>query len=324
MRSKTIDIGGFLVAVVLACAMSALTFFSGSSPLLEGELGICLPSPNRWQMLPLVSWLLNICLILGISITLSVMNKTYTFINSPDMLLPAAFLVMAAASPWISGLLTSSTILATVNIVCLVLLFGCFKSRNATQEIFIIATSLSIGSMFQYAFVFMVPVYIVIAIILKCFRFKEFLALLMGLIAPYWIGVGMGILRIDEFSLPTLTNLFDGFTTGRDLLIGLINCGFTVLLSLMISLNCAVKLYAGNSRRRLYNNAINILGLGCVACMICDFNNLPTYLETLYLVAAVQIANLFALWNIRKSDSLIFLLMLIYVGFYCLMQFEII
>ncbi len=323
MRYKTVGIGGYLFAIVLACAMSAFTFIHGSEQRLLGELGLCLPSPNEWQILPLASWIINLILLLVAGIMLYFFNKTYNFVSSPDMLLPSGFLVMTASIPWINAELTSSMILVVVNLICLMVLFGQYKSRNATQQIFSVATLLSIGSMVQYAFVFMIPLYTLIAVILKCFRFKEFLAMLMGLAAPYWVALGFGLIKPEQFSLPTLTNLFDGFTTGEDLLFGLLNVGLTILLSLMISLNCAVKLYAGNSRRRLYNNAINILGLGCVACICCDFSNLTAYLATVYMISAVQIANVFALWNVRKSKSIIFGVMLAYVAFYLLMEVRI-
>ncbi len=320
MVSKTVDIGGLLLVIVLACAMSAFVFYFDSPQHLQGELGLCLPSPNEWQLIPLASWIINLCLMVGISVILYSFNKTYNFINSPDMVLPAAFIIMTASCPWVSGMLNSSMLLAIVNLICMFVLFGRFKSENATQQVFVVATLLSIGSMFQYAFVFMVPVFILICLLLKCFRFKEFMAMLMGLAAPYWIGLGFGILKFDEFYLPTLTNLFNGFTTGEDLFIGLLNVGLTALLALMLALNCAVKLYAGNSQRRLYNNALNILGLGCVACICCDFNNLTTYLVTLYMIAAVQIANLFALWNIRNSKIVLGIIMAVYVAFFLFME----
>ncbi len=46
MRSRIIGNSGLILAIFLACAMSAFEFFIGDPLRLEGKLGICMPSPN--------------------------------------------------------------------------------------------------------------------------------------------------------------------------------------------------------------------------------------------------------------------------------------
>ncbi|MDE5869351.1 MAG: hypothetical protein K2H18_03880, partial [Muribaculaceae bacterium] len=204
-------------------------------------------------------------------------------------------------------------------IVCLVSIFNCYKSRNATQEIFLVATMLSLGSMFQYAFIFLMPGYIIMGLMLKCFRFREFVAFLMGICAPYWIAVGMGLVPLEAFHIPEFTNVAVGVTSASDLLVGTVTIGVTALIGILMALNNAVKLYAGNTQRRLYNNAISVLGLICVAGMILDYTNLSTYLASFYMTVAVQIGNTFALWNIRKPTLWLGLLSLTYIIIFLVM-----
>ncbi|GFI39411.1 hypothetical protein IMSAGC016_01187 [Muribaculaceae bacterium] len=320
MRSGMIGNKGLMLAIMLACAMSAIEFFIGTPQRLEGELGICFPSPNLWTINPLVSWIVNLGLILILGLSLHLFNKTYNFISSSDTVLPAAFIFLCGSNPWIDSVLTSSVILMGANFACLHFLFGCYRSNKSTQQMFIVGSILALGSMFQYAFVFFIPAYLIIAMVLKCMNIKSLLAYIMGVAAPYWIGIGIGLIPLDSFSMPTFTNLFDGFGSKQTIFVGLLNCAVTIILSTMLALYNAVKLYAGNTRRRLLNNSIIILGIASAISIVCDVDNIQVYMATVYLVAGVQLANLFALRQVRHTHTFIFFFVMLYIASYVLME----
>ena len=94
-----------------------------------------------------------------------------------------------------------------------------------------------------------------------------------------------------------------------------------MLTGFLLSLNNTVRLYAGNTQRRLCNTAINVLGLVCAACMVIDFNNMVVYMATVYMITAIQLANLFALWNIQHGSRWLSGLSLVYVLGFLLMVF---
>lgn len=306
-------------AVVIAIALTFIYYLTGSFHLNEADLGVCLPSPNLWPIPSIWSWGINMAIILGSAVALIFFNKTYSVIQSADMVLPSLFLILTVCNPWDDGMLASSSLMVAINLLCLTTIFSCYKSFNATQEIFVVATLLSLGSMFQYSFIFLMPGYILIGLMMKCFRFKELAAFLMGIVAPYWIAVGMGIVPPDAFHWPTFTNLWDGFSSKTDIFTGVLNIGLTALVTIILTLNNSVKLYAGNTQRRLYNNAISVIGLICMAGMALDFNNLPTYLATFYMTVAFQIANTFALWTIRKAPVWLGSIVGIYVILFLIM-----
>lgn len=310
---------GMWLAVLAAGAMYAAAYFLDSPVPLLGDLGTCLPSPNKWPIPPIVAWAIDTALMAIATFVLYFFNKEYQLVPGSDTVLPGFFLLMAASNPWISGLLTSSTIFALANITCMAVLFGCYRKRTAAQEMFLIATIISLGSMIQYAFFFLIPVYLIGAMMLRCLGFKGFVAFLMGMAAPYWVGVGMGVIDISWFHYPTFTNLFDGFDTNTDLFIGLITIASTVLVSTILALNNMVKQYAGNTQRRLYNSTMQLLGFVCSVCMVLDFNNIVAYTATVYLVAAFQLANLFALWNIRYGRRWLLLIAILYLISFILM-----
>lgn len=310
---------GMTLAAIASLAMAAVAFFIDAPNTLTGSMGICLPSPNGWGMTPLWGWILNLGLLVATAITLYFVNKEFTFVQGSDTVLTGMFVIMAASNTWVSGMLSSSTLMALANLICLVVLFGCYRKRNSSQELFAIATILALGSMIQYAFIFMMPVYLVGAILLKCFNFKGLVAFLMGVAAPYWIAVGLGIVPLSQFTMPTFTNLFDGYDTKSGLFFGLLNVAVTVVVGLILALNNGVKLYAGNTQRRLYNMVINVLGLVSAVCMLIDFNNMVAYMTTVYMITAVQLGNLFALWNIHKGWMWVLGLSALYVAGFVMM-----
>lgn len=301
MRYQGIGKRGLAISIIIMAAMCAASFLFDPGTRISGESGICLPSPNLWDINPIWSWGINTFLLGAIAAGSFFLNRYYNFIRSTEPVLPAMFLVLAAANPWNDSYLSASTIICAVVVLCMAILFGCYRRHNVTQEIFIIATFLSIGSMCQYAFLPYILPLMVGAIIMKAFRIKELIALIMGLLAPYWVGIGLGLLPPDSFQLPQLTDLFRGFVASPDLITLFISIAFIAFIGLVLGFNNSIKLYAGNSRVNALNMTISLTGVMSMICIIVDFTNMMAYLTTLCFTVAVQIANLCALWTIKRE-----------------------
>ncbi len=178
------------------------------------------------------------------------------------------------------------------------------------------ATIISLGSMIQYAFLFILLPMVLIGILFKCIHFRETIALVMGLIAPYWVTVGMGIIPPENFTMPRLINIFDVMMSTGALYFSLVNIAVSALACFIIGLYNSMKLYAGNPRRRLFNIAFNVIGLTTAVCMVCDYYNFTAYIVTFFICCALQIANMFALWNLRKPRIIGWIICLIYTSLY--------
>lgn len=310
---------GLLLAAVAMVIMTTVSFILRPTQRLSGELGICLPSPNLWEINPISSWLLNTVLIGAIAAGGFFLNRSYNFIRSTQPVLPAMFLILAGSNPFTDYYLCSSTLICVVNLICLSLLFSAYNSSNATQQIFVIATLISIGSMMQYAFLPMIVPYVLGAMIMKAFRFKEFMALCMGLLAPYWIGIGLGLIPLEWFRMPDITNLFSNFTVAYEIFVLALSVGIVIFVGIILALNNSIKLYAGNSRVNAMNMTVTLLGLVSVVCILIDFTNMLAYLDTLYFSAAVQVANLCALWSFRREWLIVLIPGVVYVLFFIVM-----
>lgn len=316
MRHKTIGNAGLMLSVVLMLAMSAAGFLFIPRLTMEGDMGLFLPSPNLWNVAPWISWAIDNSLIVAVAVGLVLLNKHFNFIKNPDPVAPAIFLFMAGSNIWVTSRLGASGLLLVANFICLCVLFGCYRKENSTQDFFTVATIIALGSMIQYAFLLMIPVYLIAGFLLNTMRFKEILAFLIGLVAPYWVGFGFGIISPMDFTMPELSGLFSNLNPATDMFVIILNIGVTMVVGILVGLNCLMKLYAGNSRILALNNVVSLLGLFSCAGIILDFNNMPAYLATFYLAASVQLANMFALWPIKRSGLLLQFIALVYIAFF--------
>lgn len=310
---------GLMLAVIAMLAMTATSFVFGPELKVGGDLGICLPSPNNWDINPVSSWMINTVLIGAIAAGSFFLNRTHNFIRSTQPVLPAMFLVLAGSNPWLNGYLSSSTLMCAVNLLSLSVLFGEYKSRNATQQMFAIGTFMSVGSMFQYGFIPMTLTYLIGGIVMKAFRFKEFLALGMGLVAPYWVGVGFGLIKPEWFRVPEFSYIMSESVQSSDILLLALSVGLASFVGILLALNNSIKLYAGNSRVNALNMTITIMGAVSIICICVDFSNMFAYLGTLYFTVSVQIANLCALWRFRREWLIVLVPAVIYIGFFVAM-----
>lgn len=318
-RNYAIGKPGLAAAVLISAALIAVAYSLMPEKPLPGQPGICLPPPSEWTMDPLWSCLINGFILAVIAAGTFVLNRAFNFIRSTQPVLPAVFMVTVASNPWITEQLSTSMLLCLANVLIMAVLFNAYAKPNATQDLFLIATFLSVGSMFQYAFIPMIAAAIAGAVAMKVLRFKEVLAFLMGLIAPYWVTVGLGIIPLSNFRLSEISPLFSDYERAADLFLLLLSVATACFIGLSLGIVNAIRLYAGNSKVNAMNTVIFMTGIVCILCIIFDFNNMLAYLATLYFTVAAQIANACALWRMRHEWIVPSLMVLIFISFFILM-----
>lgn len=305
---------GLSLSLAIALALYGISFLLAPAPEITESFGIVLPSPEVWPILPLWSAAADVVLLLACAFGLYFLNKHFDFVKTTDKIIMAAILVMTASSPELTNRLNSSTIICAVNLVACALAFDTYKKANATQEMFVIATLLSVGSLIEYAFVPYILVYILAMPLMKVFRIKETIAFFMGLVAPYWIGIGSTLLPLGSFRFQPPEFLFTSSGISVDDFVLLLTLGLTALWMFMAGVNVIMKLYAGNARVLAMNNIMVLLGVVSAAGILLDAGNMLSYCATFYMSAAVVLADVFALWPMRKSWIPLSVMALLYVA----------
>lgn len=316
MKRRTIGKDTLVLSVALMLVMGFLSLTEVPHTEKARAMGLFLPSPDMWGLTREVSWGINAFLLTAIGIASIFLNRHYNFIKTSVPVGATVFFITAGSNILVTGTLGASTLLLLAHFICFSFLFDTYRKPNATQEFFIVATIIALGAMVQYSFLIMIPVFIAAGFILQAMRIREILAFGMGLIAPFWVGLGLGLLTPDQFNLPVLTNLFSYTAIQERTAVILTNMGFTLLVALLMGLNNEMRLYAGNSRVLALNNIISVSGLAAVAGIIIDYNNMDAYLATLYFACSYQTANMFALRNIKHGIFFITVTTLIYISLF--------
>lgn len=312
MNRKAIGNTGVALTMLIAVAAAgAARLWGPASISSEGERGLCFPAPSEWLSDSLTSWIANIAVIALMAVVLSLSNRRFNFIKSTGLLPPAIFALLCGTDPFVTIGLSSSTLLCVVALLCIVVLMGVYKSSNATQESFAAATFVSLGSMCDASCIVMVPACLAILSVMKVLRVRETIAYILGLAAPFWVVLGMGIVAPESFSIELPPNPFTSFAVPEGNMALLVSAVFTGIVTLSLSLNIMMRLYAGNPRQMALNAAVQTIGFVAIAGMILDFKGFDGYLTTLYLCAAVQLANIFAIYHMRRPRVLLFFIVAI-------------
>ena len=290
---------GVAVAIFIAFAMCLLGLIFHPVELSRQSYGLCVPSPETWNIESVLSWILNTAGIALVTTLIFLINKQFNFVRTTEPALPALFIVMTCSIPWFTQFLNTSVILCLANVLCLGLIFTAYAIRNATRQMFIIGFVAGVGSMFQYAFLPMIAVYLIWALFMKVLRVKETLAFITGILCPFWVSLGFGWVRFSDFHFPGLTPLYSQATDHSEFLLLLIAIGIAAAIGFIVTLINSIKLYAGNSQVNSMNLCVSVLGAASVVCIIIDYENMPAYVVTLFMAFSVQLANICALWNPR-------------------------
>ena len=312
--------GSMIVGAVAATIMVAATAFLMPSLSPSAEFGICITLPPN-PFPHLIGDAINTLLIALAILLAFLFNKKHSFVRSTEALLPTTMAVILASNPVNTSYLGAPAVMLIVNLICLDIMMKAYNAENATTSMFAVATYLSVGSMLQYAFIALILIYPLMAIMTKVLRIKEIVAYLMGLVAPYWVALGFGLISFSAFRMPHfLVNLPNA--DGNYLLMVFISLGTLALVGLMMMLNNAMLIYAGNMRVRTFNNMINLLGFSCGVFMIADFDNFGAYASSFCFAISVQISNFFAMRRIPQSPIWFWGLLSLFMALFIFMLIE--
>lgn len=306
------------LSAIAALTLLVLTLLLFKPAVPAGELGLCFPSPNEWHLPVPWGWVLDTLFIFASALLLAATDKTTNFLPESHGEASAALLLLAACNALTTVSLSTSTLLLLFNAFSLYVILSCYEERNAARQFFILASMASIGSMVQYAFLLLVPVYIIGGIVMKSFRLRELMAYLMGLAAPYWIVLGLGIVPVDSLRLPGSLDIFKASAVDTDIFFTLLGLGAMTLIGFILSLYNGVRLFSRNSRLRCTHMVVNIMGYAAVLGAIFDFNNFTAYYGMVALWVAVNVSALISFYEIRRRAIVLLLLFLLFLPLYIL------
>lgn len=257
--------------------------------------------------------------IYGIAATVATMvlmmllNKVFNIMRSLTSLYVAFFAVMQLAVPEAITRFTTGSLLGVVVPACMLLLFSCYRNPESTRRIFLIFMLLSACAATQYAFL---PY--VLAMMIGCgqmgvFTRRTVAAIFMGLVTPWWLLLGFGIIEPADIRMPHIENIFSVIDP-EDGIYLLATVGLTALIALACFVLNVFKTIAYNARTRAFNGSLTIMTLTTIVAMCVDYRNLPAYIPMLNFCAAMQAGHYFSTHRADKSIIAIALILAVYAA----------
>lgn len=309
--------GATTVAAILLAALSLLAFGSDAIVSVEGHRGLILPSPNLWLPRGYMSLGVNLVLLIGAAAGMQALNKEYNIMRSLTSLWATLFLVNQCAVPSIDAQLTGGALLTVIFVMCAALLFGCYDRPARRRPVFLIFVILSGASLFQYGYMFFIPVFIAGMVQMKVFSFKSLVAAFLGMVTPQWILFGTGLLSIDDVAWPRFVSSLS-VLSGREVIILMSAIGATAFIGIGFFIGNFMKLLSYNARNRAFNGFLALMLMATVLLLVIDYHNVALYWPLLNMLAAYQTAHFFTSRRFTRSYIPLLMIVVLDLTFYAL------
>lgn len=289
-----------LLAAVLMALAAWLTYASGELAPVCGDRGVALPSANCWLPSGPVSLWAGVGMELAVIAVMMAINRTYNLLRSLSMLFGVLYAFMAIATSELTAQFYTGPLLALTLACCVALMFGSYGRSDRRREVFLVFFMLSAGTATRHSFAVYIPVMALCCAQMRLMSVRTVVAALLGIVAPWWLLFGLGIVAPAGVHLPSPVALLStiNFSEGVQLAV-------TVSITAIIFVAAIVldffRTMAYNARARAYNGAIVAMGFVTILAMALDYNNVSSYIPTLNMCASLQAAQFFVIHRSERS-----------------------
>ena len=163
--------------------------------------------------------------------------------------------------------------------------------------------------MFHYGFLALIPAFVLGFFNMGVLNLKGVLAMLFGLITPFWIVLGMGIASPADFTMPQIDGIWHVVAQPRAEL-ELVLAGILAVAGIVLAVMNLLIIMNYRMQTRVYN-AFMVFTLVMVIIAICiDYGDMVVYLPLLGLMVAVQVAHAHTLRTTMHHRYLFILLLI--------------
>lgn len=275
--------------------------------------GIFFPSIAQSISNVAVSVALNSACIILVAILMVALNKTFNFIRSVTWIFASVFLMFTASNPITSGKLYSGTLICLVVAIISFAMFASFQQRRSQRNVFTAFAVIAAFSMFQYAFIYLLPVVALGFMLMKVMNLRSFLAMIIGIVTPVWIVLGLHLADFTDFALPSYESFWSVLERPQ-MHINII--GMVLLALLTVALICAnlFHIITYKLQVRAYNGFFVYLSAFTIIMLAIDYRNAFLYLPVLHLCLGVQFAHFFTINTHTRRYIAAVLLLLVAVA----------
>lgn len=276
------------VAGILLLLVARVAFDDGDINYLTVDRGILFPSANMWigdrWLTMTVSTGLLLAAALGWLVIIQFFNPFRALTTLPSSL----FLVMMLSVPDITDQLCTGTVLVLAVAVCVALLWTSYANPFRMRHIFLLFAILSALTMTQYCFAVYIPVFLIGCVQMKIFSLRTVIACVLGLVTPWWIVLGSGLVGFGNLHLPSAGTLFGTFDIEDTVYLLFIAVACSALMVVAWGANF-INVLSLNANLRAFNGSLSLISIFTVVAMCVDYTNAAAYMPLLMLMSSYQL-----------------------------------
>ncbi len=313
--TRALDSRGSLTTVIVVMIVSVMyALREGLSESLSGNRGLFFASVNEWLASPMTSAWVNLVLITAVVVLMIYINKAYTVPRNITLLYAIFFIVLQTATPAITMQLYTGTVLLALVSSSMTIMFGLFGRPKRQSSVFLVFFLLSVAISVQYDYAVYIPVFFVACAQMRIMNLRTVLAAILGIITPWWLLLGFGIIGPEDFRMPSICHV--DFFRGGEAAISLLCVATTAIFAIAAYGLSLLKLMSYNARTRACNGMLTLITLMTIIAMVVDFSNYLTYLPLLNFCTAFFLSHFFVIRNPVRSWIIIITIVTIYYTFY--------
>ncbi len=296
--------------------MACIYYFGGNTVIYPDYEGLGLPSANEWfASVPALGFVLSLIANGFTVVVMLLLNKIFNVFRSMTSLFIAFYAMMQLASPDLLTQFYTGTMLALVVPACMLLLFSCYRQPENTRRIFLISFLLSAFTATQYCYALYIPAFLLGFGQMAIFNRRTLSAALMGMLTPWILFLGFGIISPSDLQWPQLSMIFAEIDI-EGALIFAVCLGVTTLLLLLSYTFNVIRTIAYNARARAVNGAFTVVALVTLVAMCVDYRNIFSYIPMLNFCAAMEMTHYFSTHRANKSYLVIFSILAVYAALF--------
>lgn len=243
-----------------------------------------------------IAYLAGIASISLIAVLTSLLHKHFLFITGLTSFYATFLFCFSAAIPALSGE-AGHLLPAMVSLGCCMILFSCYEDRTSMSRVFMIFTILSAFTLVEYAFIAYIALFVVGVIQMRIFSLRTFLAILFGIITPYWIVLGFGIVSPLDLTFPHPESAVGHIWSENNHFI----LAAVLLIGIVTPIANSFNLLKLKLQLRAYNGFFIMQFIASTAMIFIDYSRYLDYAMTPIVCTAVFLAQYFTMSGMRRK-----------------------
>lgn len=260
-----------------------------------------------------VAIIINVVLMLGLMALMVLLNRRHNILRAVTYLDVGLVALMQAAVPVALDGLNGGLLVAPVILLCMHRMFEAYADGHDMRGVFLSFLMLSAGASVEYAFVLFIPALWLMLAQMRIFTVRAVLASVMGIVTPWILLFGFGLVSPDDMALPHIRSIFSVSQWLERPALITAAAGFTALLLIGSVMLNVLKTIAYNARARAFNGALNLISAFAILAMVVDFGNLGAYLPLLNVCAAYQLTHYFVNYRYERQYLAVLAIAAIYI-----------